>query len=148
MGKKVAGFGHDGLGVAAALASAGVGYHAIGTVVLASPHDGDVGRNAVGGYAHRLDVLIGLGGAELGFGSLDTLLAHLCQYGGQLSVGIGSDYKTDVLLLHHQLALQPLGHAAQNAYAQLLVALLQGAQVVQPFAIMLRQISQYRSVYS
>ena len=132
--EQVASFGNDGLGVAAPFASAGIGYHAIGTVVLTSTHDGYVGRNAIAPQSHGFDVGIGLGSAQLGLCGFGAGGAHAGQQLGQPAVGVGSYHEADILFLYHQLALQPFGHAAQYADAHLLVPLLQRPEFMEAFA--------------
>ena len=56
----VAGFAEDGVGVAGALGPAGIGNHAVRTHVVAAPHDGNEGGDAVFVGADRGDVGIGL----------------------------------------------------------------------------------------
>ena len=128
-----AGLANDGLGVAAALAAAGVGHHAVGAIVLATAHNADIGRDAVARQAHRLDVVVGLGGAQLHLGSL-LATTHLLQHLRQPTVGVGAAHETHIVLLGHQAALQTLGHAAQHAHAQARTAALQGPQLAHTVA--------------
>nr|GFD17724.1 hypothetical protein [Tanacetum cinerariifolium] len=63
-GHKLAGFLHNAVGIAAALAPAGERHHAEGAHIIAAAHDADEGRDAVRIQAHRGDIGVGFLAAQ------------------------------------------------------------------------------------
>lgn len=122
-------FLHDAVGVAAAFAAPREGHHAEGAHVVAAPHDGDKGGDAVAVEAHGHDLPIGLLAAQQ---HVHRALpgAHFVQQLRQAAVGVGAHHQVHHLFLHQQVFLHPLGHAAQDAHLQLLVAGLQAVHFV------------------
>ena len=115
--------------IAAPLTAAGEGHHAEGTHIVAAPHDGDEGRDAVRVQAHRHDLAVGLLAAQQ---HVHRLLAgaHLFQQVRQGTVGVRAHYQVHHLLLLQQVLAHPLGHAAQHPHLQALVAGLQVVHLV------------------
>ncbi len=112
--EKRAHLGQDGLGVAAPLAAAGVGHHAVGAEVVAAAHDGDEGADAVLIQPHRGDFGVGLLGGEQ---HVDPLAARLglADQARQIAVGIGPGDDVDPGGALDELLSQTLGHAADDA---------------------------------
>ena len=113
--EQTARLGDDGLRIAAPLAAPGVGDHAVGTEVVAPPHDRHEGAHAVAVEAHGGDFGIGLLGRKQ---HVDTLAARLglAHQARQVAVGVRPGHDIDARRSLDQLLAQAFGHAADDAH--------------------------------
>ena len=99
------------MGIPGALGAAGIGHYAVGTDVVASPHDGDEGRNAVLVRAHRRNVRVGLVP-----GKEDVYLRADCfQQAGEGTVGVRPCDQIHLSGIQ-QLVFQAFRHAPHDAH--------------------------------
>ena len=115
-GIHVAGFPHDGMGVAGTLRPAGIGHYAVGTDVVAPAHDGDEGGDAVFVRANGSNVGVGLFPGEQHV-HLRAVRAYGFQQAGKGAVGVGAHYQVH-LPGFQKFVFQALGHAAHDADKQ------------------------------
>lgn len=99
--------------VAAAFTATGIRDDAIGAEVLTSAHDRDKSGDAIAVEADRLDVGIGLGGAQFGFGNFSAG-NDLLEDDRKFAVGVGTYDERDVIFLREELILKALGHTSED----------------------------------